>query len=168
MGFDDLFAGPSGRQRPDVPSATWHNQADGRDRLYRDRRQNGGPMGDQDVVSYQGVPLGVPVLTRDGEQFGILEHVLQVPEVDVFDGIVVWTGGSKLADKYIEHELKAGSRAGAVRAEFADASGTLRFVDADQIAIITTTYIRCAFSREQVALLPPPSGACRKECPCTS
>jgi hypothetical protein len=38
-------------------------------------------------------------------------------------------------------------------------TGTLRFVDADQIAVITTHYIRCAFAREQVALLPPPSGA---------
>jgi len=45
------------------------------------------------AVSYQGVTPGVPVLTRDGEQFGILEHVLEVPEEDVFDGIVVWTGG---------------------------------------------------------------------------
>ena len=43
-------------------------------------------------VSYQGVTPGVPVLTRDGKHFGILEHVLEVPEEDVFDGIVVWTG----------------------------------------------------------------------------
>ena len=44
------------------------------------------------AVSYQGVTPGVPVLTRDGTQFGILEHVLEVPEEDLFDGIVVWTG----------------------------------------------------------------------------
>ncbi len=44
-------------------------------------------------VSCQGVSPGVPVLTRDRTQFGILEHVPEVPEEDVFDGIVVWTGG---------------------------------------------------------------------------
>lgn len=58
-------------------------------------------MDDEFPISYQGVSPGVPVLTRNGEQFGFLEHVLEVAEEDVFEGIVVWsaaaagwTGGS--------------------------------------------------------------------------
>ena len=50
-------------------------------------------MDDEFQTSYQGVTLGVPVLTKDGEQFGILEHVLAVEEEDIFEGIVVWVGG---------------------------------------------------------------------------
>ena len=50
-------------------------------------------MEDEFQISYQGVTLGVPVLNRDGEQFGILEHVLAVEEEDIFEGIVVWVGG---------------------------------------------------------------------------
>lgn len=50
-------------------------------------------MDDEFQISYEGVTLGVPVLTRDGEQFGILEHVLVVEEEDIFEGIVVWVGG---------------------------------------------------------------------------
>ena len=50
-------------------------------------------MEDEFLVSYEAVTPGVPVLTRDKEQFGILEHVLEVPQLDLFDGIVVWVGG---------------------------------------------------------------------------
>lgn len=84
------------------------------------------------LVSYEGVTPGVPVLTRDGEQFGILEHVLEVPELDVFDGIVVFVGGSR------RHS-------------------DLRFVDADKVAAITVGYIRCDLGKSEVGLLPPPA-----------
>ena len=50
-------------------------------------------MEDEFLVSYEAVTPGIPVLTRDKEQFGILEHVLEVPQLDLFDGIVVWVGG---------------------------------------------------------------------------
>jgi hypothetical protein len=33
---------------------------------------------DEFPISYSGVTPGVPVLTRDGQQFGFLEHVLEV------------------------------------------------------------------------------------------
>jgi hypothetical protein len=86
---------------------------------------------DEMVVSYEGVPRGVPVLTKDGEQFGTLEHVLEVPELDVFDGIVVFVGGSHRRD--------------------------LRFVDADKVAAITVGYIRCDLDKSEVGLLQPPA-----------
>ena len=54
-------------------------------------------------ISYAGVTLGVPVLTRDGEQFGILEHVLAVEEEDIFEGIVVWTGGGAQGSARAQH-----------------------------------------------------------------
>lgn len=110
-------------------------------------------------VSYQGVPLGVPVLARDGEEFGILEHVLQIPDEDVFDGIVVWIGGGKMANKVIEHYLRMDDLSSAHQVEFVDLAGTLRFVDADQILAITTGSVRCDLDLAQVAQLPPPSGS---------
>jgi hypothetical protein len=55
--------------------------------------------------------VGTPVQTSDGHTFGTVEHVLQDPELDLFDGIVV----------SIHHGL--------------------RFVDRDQIEEITTTRV---------------------------
>jgi len=52
--------------------------------------------------SYLALEPGVPVLSRDGEQLGKVEHVLADPEVDIFDGIVLDTsvlpGGHRFAD----------------------------------------------------------------------
>ena len=79
-------------------------------------------------IAYSALGKGVPVQTQSGQQFGTVEHVLQIPEEDLFDGIVVAT------------------------------SGGLRFVDRDQIDEITTAYVRCALTNEQAAALPAPSG----------
>ena len=57
-------------------------------------------------------PVGTPVLSSSNSEFGTVEHVLQIPEEDVFDGIAVKT----------KHGL--------------------RFVDRDQITDITTTLVR--------------------------
>jgi hypothetical protein len=54
---------------------------------------------------------GVLVRASGGEEIGTVEHVLEVPELDVFDGIVVKTPGG------------------------------LRFADADQVADITDRYV---------------------------
>jgi hypothetical protein len=53
---------------------------------------------------------------------------LQVPELDLFDGIVVKT----------RHGL--------------------RFVDRDQVAEMTTTLVRCSLTDEEAAVLPAPKG----------
>lgn len=79
-------------------------------------------------ISYEAVTVGTPVLTASGTQFGTVEHVLQIPALDLFDGIAVTT----------HHGL--------------------RFVDRDQIEDITTTFVRCAITDEEVSSLPAPHG----------
>ena len=116
-------------------------------------------MEDEFLVSYEAVTPGVPVLTRDGEQFGILEHVLEVPQLDLFDGIVVWVGGGGLTDREIQKELAKGHQSAARGLERGSLSGGLRFVDADKIIAITAGYVRCDLDQSEVGLLSPPDGA---------
>jgi len=85
-------------------------------------------MTDDAAVSYLAAVLGTPVLSSSGTKIGTLEHVLQVPELDIFDGIVVTT--------------KAG----------------LRFIDADHVGEITRSHIRARLDDAEVSQLPPPSG----------
>jgi hypothetical protein len=113
---------------------------------------------DEFQISYMGVTTGVPVLTRDGEQFGILEHVLAVEEEDIFEGIVVWIGGGGWAGRKIQRELSMGHQSAARFLE-TFRHNDLRFVEADKIAMITVGYIRCDLDRAQTGLLQPPSGA---------
>jgi hypothetical protein len=80
-------------------------------------------------ISYMALEPGTPVFTASGTEFGKVEHVLQVPELDIFDGIVVKT----------HHH-------------------GLRFVDRDQVDDITTAEVHCAITDEQVDSLPAPSG----------
>jgi hypothetical protein len=68
-------------------------------------------MDDARRISYQALGKGVPVRASGGEEIGTVEHVLEVPELDVFDGIVLKT------------------------------SDGLRFADADQVADITDRYV---------------------------
>jgi hypothetical protein len=115
-------------------------------------------MDDEFQVSYLGVTLGVPVLTKNGEQFGILEHVLAVEEEDTFEGIVVWVGGGIWTRRKIQRELSMGQQSAARFLE-TFRHNDLRFVEADKVAMITVGYIRCDLDRPQVALLQPPSSA---------
>jgi len=113
---------------------------------------------DEFAISYEGVTLGVPVLTRDGNQIGILEHVLAVEEEDIFEGIVVWVGGGAWTDRKVQREL---SRNHQSAARFLEAfrHNDLRFVAADKVAAITVGYIRCDLDAAEAAQLQPPSGA---------
>lgn len=79
-------------------------------------------------ISYEALEVGTPVLASSGTQFGTVEHVLQIPELDLFDGIAVKTPHG------------------------------LRFVDRDQVGEITTTFVRCTLTDEEAASLPPPHG----------
>jgi hypothetical protein len=79
-------------------------------------------------ISYMALAVGTAVVSSTGTEFGEVHHVLQVPELDLFDGISVKT----------KHGL--------------------RFVDRDRITDITTTVVRCAIADEEVASLPAPSG----------
>ncbi len=87
-------------------------------------------QGDDDpAVSYEGAVPGTPVLTPAGTEIGTLEHVLEIPELGLFDGIVIATDWG------------------------------LRFIGADQIEVITIRHIRCRISDAEAARLPPPDGS---------
>jgi hypothetical protein len=81
---------------------------------------------DPQPIAYGALLPGTPVQARDGVPFGTVESVLVVEEVDVFDGIVVKT----------EHGV--------------------RFVDADQVGQIFTTYVQTTISSDEAAGLPVP------------
>ena len=85
-------------------------------------------MPEGDPISYEALAVGTPVVTSAGTQFGTVHHVLEIPELNLFDGISVKT----------RHGL--------------------RFVDRDQIEGITTVAVRCSLSDEEAASLPPPGG----------
>jgi hypothetical protein len=85
-------------------------------------------MTDDSPISYEAAVPGTPVVSNSGTEIGTLEHVLEVPELDVFDGIVVAT------------------------------SVGLRFIDADHVGTITRSKIECQLDEAQVSQLPPPEG----------
>jgi hypothetical protein len=82
-----------------------------------------------DPIAYTALQPGTPVQTSDGQRFATVKAVLVDEKVSVFDGIVVLT------------------------------EDATRFVDADQIASIHTTYVRTTLSAEQAANLPAPDGS---------
>ena len=53
-------------------------------------------------VAYLALEEGVPVLSRDGQEIGTVEHVLAAEEEDIFDGLVIdarlGPGGHRFAD----------------------------------------------------------------------
>jgi hypothetical protein len=83
---------------------------------------------DDVAVSYEAAVHHSPVLASTGATIGTLEHVLEVPELDLFDGIVIST----------HHGL--------------------RFIDADRVTRITRARLLTDLSEQQAAQLPPPSG----------
>jgi hypothetical protein len=85
-------------------------------------------MADDGPISYEAAVLGTPVLSVSGAEIGTLEHVLEVPELDVFDGLAVAT------------------------------TGGLRFIDADDVREITRSHIRTSLDDARVSQLPPPGG----------
>src|SRR5258708_39689313 len=86
-------------------------------------------METETAVSYQAAVPGSPVLTRSGKEIGTLEHVLEVPSLDLFDGIVGATDWG------------------------------LRVIDADQVEMITIRNVRCRLGDPEAARLPPPGRA---------
>ena len=77
-------------------------------------------------IAFTVLQPGTPVQTSEGREFGTVTAVLVDAPVDVFDGINVETPG-----------------------------GT-RFVDADQIGQIFTTYVCTSLSWDEAANLPGP------------
>ena len=77
-------------------------------------------------IAYAALQPGTPVQTSDGQEFGTVAAVIVDAPVDVFDGINVETS-----------------------------HGT-RFVDADQIGRIFTTFVTTTLSWDDTANLPGP------------
>jgi hypothetical protein len=96
-----------------------------------ERGPYGGTMSASDAhpIAYTALQPGTSVQTSEGHHFATVRSVLVDELVSVFDGIVVET-----------------------------AEGT-RFVDADQVDSIYTTYVRTTLSSEQAAELPLPDGS---------
>ncbi len=86
-------------------------------------------MADGEQISYMALEPGTPVVTSSGTEFGTVEHVLQVPELDLFDGLAIKSHGHGL-----------------------------RFVDRDQINDITRTAVHCIITDDEVDSLPAPKG----------
>jgi hypothetical protein len=85
-----------------------------------------------DPISYEVLERGTPVYGADGVQVGTVEHVLAVPEEDVFDGIVI-----------TDHE-------GALHHGH-------RFADADDVAAIHTHGVTLRLDAAECHRLPRPS-----------
>jgi hypothetical protein len=85
-------------------------------------------VSDEDPIAYTALAKGTPVLTSTSAQFATVEHVLQLPELDLFDGIVIET------------------------------SAGIRFVDADEVDRITTAAVHCRLTDAEAAELPEPDG----------
>ena len=81
-------------------------------------------------VSYLVLPEGVDVMSSDGHKVGTVEHVLAVPEVDVFDGVIV--------------DMRAGP-------------GGHRFADANQVEAIYERGVVLTVNRNGAEKLPQPS-----------
>ena len=85
-------------------------------------------MTDETPIAYTALKKRTPVLSTGGAQIGTVHHVLQVEELDLFDGISVNTVAG------------------------------LRFIDRDQISTITASAVHTSLSDEQAAQLPEPEG----------
>jgi hypothetical protein len=85
-------------------------------------------MDSGEPISYMALAKGTRVVGSSGQEIGTVEHVLQVPELDLFDGIVVDTGAGR------------------------------RFIDRDKISAMTTTTVQCSITDDEIADLPKPNG----------
>ena len=80
-------------------------------------------------IAYSALQPGTPVHTNDGRPFATVQAVLVDEKVSVFDGIIV------------------------------DTTEGARFIDADLIGSIYTTYVCTTVSADQAASLPMPEGS---------
>jgi hypothetical protein len=86
------------------------------------------PVSNEQPIAYSVLPLGTPVTSTSGTTIGKVEHVLQDPSLDLFDGIAITT------------------------------SKGLRFVEANQISLITASLVETTLDDEAAAALPEPDG----------
>ncbi len=87
------------------------------------------PVTDDTPIAYTALQNGTPVFTSDGIEIGRVEHVLQDPSLDLFDGIAVKTEKG------------------------------LRFVDADRVGRITEAAVETTLTDDEARALPEPQGS---------
>lgn len=85
-------------------------------------------MSEDEPIAYQALAKGTRVCCADGTEIGTVEHVLQEPDLDLFDGIAITTPHG------------------------------LRFVDRDQISSITTRTVTTNLTAAAADDLPQPDG----------
>jgi hypothetical protein len=83
---------------------------------------------DEHQIGYKALPRGVPVHTADGERLGTVHRVLDNAREHIFDGIVVLTPNGR------------------------------RFVDAPEVARITTKCVTLTIDAAAARDLPPHGG----------
>jgi len=83
-----------------------------------------------DPVSYLVVSDGTAVVSSDGHKVGTVEHVLAVPDADVFDGVIV---------------------------DLRSRPGGHRFADAEQVAGIYERGVVLTLNADAAAKLPEPA-----------
>jgi hypothetical protein len=83
-------------------------------------------MTEEHDIAYGAVVAGTPVHSSDGQQIGTVERVLDIPDLDLFDGIVIVTGAGD------------------------------RFIDRDQVTRITTHAVYCDVAAADAHALPVP------------
>jgi hypothetical protein len=86
-------------------------------------------MSEEHEIAYTALAPGTRVLSSQGDVIGTVERVLDIPDLDLFDGIVIETPDGD------------------------------RFVDRDQIARITTQAVYCTVSTDEAASLSVPDSA---------
>jgi hypothetical protein len=86
-------------------------------------------MTEEHEIAYSALPHGTRVMSSDGDVIGTVERVLDIPDLDLFDGIVIQTSDGD------------------------------RFVDRDQIARITTRAVHLDVTTSEAANLPVPDSA---------
>ena len=52
-------------------------------------------MDEGDPIAYEVLEKGVPVYASDGEEIGVVHHVVAAPEQDIFHGLVISAHGAK-------------------------------------------------------------------------
>jgi uncharacterized protein YrrD len=85
-------------------------------------------MSDEHQIGYKALPRGVPVHTADGERLGTVHRVLDNAREHIFDGIVVATPNGR------------------------------RFVDAPEVARITTERVTLTIDAAEARELPAHGG----------
>jgi len=84
--------------------------------------------GTDEPIAYTALAKGAAVLSASGAEFAKVEHVLQDADLDLFDGLVVRTDEG------------------------------LRFVDAGQVARITSAAVQTTVADAETDALPKPDG----------